>query len=203
MPRSSWMSRELWAGGAFIALAALEHLRPWIGWRMAAALAALLFVLAQGWMLARCRGVAAWSVPLMPPLFLASALVSGAGLLGLATPFVPGAPARLALMTTGLIVVSGLVWMAYSVLPGDRAFRQVSAPLREDSAVLGIFIIGHLLPLVMLVLGLRLPALAASAAVLAGIGILIGQLQAKAWLILKIGVLRPVTLNNLLLRRQT
>ncbi|MEK6530392.1 MAG: hypothetical protein AABZ48_05825, partial [candidate division NC10 bacterium] len=69
-----------------------------------------------------------------------------------------------------------------------------------DSAVLGIFIVGHLLPLVLLVLGRRSPALAAAAASLAGVGILIGQLQAKARLILKMGVLRPITIASLAVR---
>src|SRR3989304_771349 len=66
-------------GGAFIALAALDLVAPWVGWRLAAAPVALLFVLAQGWVLSNCRGVLAWNVPILPPLFLASARVSGAG----------------------------------------------------------------------------------------------------------------------------
>ncbi len=96
MATSSWMSRELWAGGAFVGLALLDRLRPWVGWRVSAAAAALVFVLAQGWILARCRGVAAWNVPLMPAIFLASALVSGAGVLGLAAPLVSREAGRLA-----------------------------------------------------------------------------------------------------------
>ncbi len=204
MAETSWMSRESWAGGAFIVLAALDYLRPWAGWRFTATLAALFFVLAQGWVLSHCRGVAAWNVPVLPTLFLVSALVSGAGVVGVAAPFASGEADRLLLGMLGLILLSGFVWIVYSYWPGGSAFRQATAILREDSAVLGIFIIGHLLPLVVLVIGLRSPAfVAAAAVVLAGAGILIGQLQAKAWLILKMGVLRPITINNLMLRRQT
>ena len=195
MAETSWMSRESWAGGAFIALAALDLVAPWVGWRLAAAPVALLFVLAQGWVLSNCRGVLAWNVPILPLLFLASALVSGAGVLSLAAPLGSGDADRLQLETGALILLSGFAWVAYSVWPGNRTFRQVAGGLREDSAVLGIFIVGHLLPLVLLVLGRRSPALAAAAAALAGAGILIGQLQAKARLILKMGVLRPITLN--------
>lgn len=203
MAETSWMSRESWAGGAFIALAALDYLRPWAGWRLTATLAALFFVLAQGWVLSHCRGVAAWNVPALPFLFLVSALVSGAGVAGVAAPFASGHADRLLVETLGLILLSGFAWIAYSYWPGDSAFRRATAILREDSAVLGIFIIGHVLPLVVLVVGLRSPAFVMAAVMLAGAGILIGQLQAKAWLILKMGLLRPITLNNLVLRRQT
>lgn len=200
MVRRSWMSRESWAGGAFVGLAAADLVRPWGGWRLAAALAALLFILAQGWVLERCRGVPAWNVPLLPPVFLVSAFVSGAGVLGLTAPFATRDAERLALTTAGLIVVSGFVWIAYSAWPGDRVFRQVAGMLSQNAAILGIFVVGHLLPLVMLILGLRFPAFAVATAVLAGAGILIGQLQAKAWLILRAGVLRPITMSNLALR---
>lgn len=191
MVGSSWMSRESWAGGAFVALAALDFLAPWAGWRLAAAVAALFFVLAQGWVLGHCRGVMAWNVPILPLVFLVSALASGAGILGLLTPVGSRAPERLALQMAALIVLSGFAWIVYSVW------------LRQDSAVLGIFIVGHLLPLVILVVGLRSPAYASVAAALAGVGVLIGQLQAKAWLILKMGVLRPITIAGLALRTTT
>jgi len=56
--RTSWMSRELWLGGAFVVLAAPE----WTGLagpgsRAAAALAAAALALAQGWILRHARGV--------------------------------------------------------------------------------------------------------------------------------------------------
>jgi formate-dependent nitrite reductase membrane component NrfD len=196
MAETSWMSRESWAGGAFIALAALDLLWPWAGWRVAAAPAALFFVLAQGWVLRNCRGVLAWNVPILPLLFLASALASGAGVLCLTAALGSGDADRLQLATVALILLSGVAWVAYSVWPGNRTFRQLAGGLLEDSAVLGIFIVGHLLPLALLALGRRSPALAAVATALAGVGILIGQLQAKARLILKMGVLRPITLNT-------
>lgn len=200
MAETSWMSRESWVGGAFIALAALDFVAPWAGWRLAAAPVALFFVLAQGWVLSNCRGVLAWNVPILPLLFLASALVSGAGVLSLAAPLGSGDADRLPLAMAALILLSGFAWVAYSVWPGNRTLRQVAGGLRDDSAVLGIFIIGHLLPLVLLALGRRFPALTSMAAALAGVGILIGQLQAKARLILKMGVLRPITIAGLAVR---
>jgi DMSO reductase anchor subunit len=194
---SSWMSRELWAGGAFVGLVALDQVWPASGVRLAAAVAALSFVLAQGFILRQCRGVAAWNVPIVPLVFVASALASGAGVVGTAIALTPVAPDRLALTTAGLLVLNGFVWTLYLSWPGDGAFRRATATLREDSAILGIFVLGHLLPLGLLLLQFRAPGLAPAAVFVAGVGILIGQLQGKAWLVLRAATLRPITMGNL------
>ena len=75
------MSREAVLGGGFAALAALEIAAPGSSLRWLAAAAALAYALAQGRILAAARGVTAWSVGVMPVVFLASAAVSGLGLL--------------------------------------------------------------------------------------------------------------------------
>lgn len=201
MVQSSWMSRELWAGGAFVACAALDLFHPLLGWRVVAASAALLLALAQGVILSRAKGVSAWCVPLMPSLFLISALVSGAGILSLALPLL-GAGGRggaLEGWLAGLVVLSALVWAGYLTWPGDLAFQRATASFRAPGTVAGVFGLGHLLPLFLLALGLRDPSFVW--AVLAGALVLQGQLQAKAWLVLKAGELRPVTIPHLRLRR--
>src|SRR3989304_3549476 len=129
MAETSWMSRESWAGGAFIALAALDFVWPWAGWRVAAAPVALLFILAQGWVLSNRPGVLARDVPILP-----AALVGGAGVLRRAAPLGSAAADRLQLETAALILVSGLVWVAYSIWPGNRTFRPVAGGLRRDPA---------------------------------------------------------------------
>lgn len=199
--RSSWMSRELWAGGLFILLAVADLFNPLLLLRVGAVSAALLFALAQGAILSRAKGVIAWSVPLMLPLFLVSALVSGAGILGVALPlFVPGGIGRaLEGWIAWLTLLSALVWGGYLAWPGDLAFRLATVSFRRASAVAGVFVIGHLVPLFLLALGFQYPAL--SWAALAGIAVLLGQLQAKAWLILRAGELRPVTIPYFRLMR--
>src|SRR3990167_3345904 len=79
--RTSWMSRELWVGGIFMALASAEVVFPLAWHRYPAAAAAIGLCLAQGFILRHARGIAAWDVPLMPLVFLLSAIISGAGLL--------------------------------------------------------------------------------------------------------------------------
>ncbi|HEX9125987.1 MAG TPA: hypothetical protein VF948_06270, partial [Methylomirabilota bacterium] len=77
--RTSWMSRELWIGGAFVLLAAVDIGFPLPLYRALALAAAVLLALAQGMILRASRGVSAWDVPIMPWLFLLSAAVSGSG----------------------------------------------------------------------------------------------------------------------------
>lgn len=199
---SSWMSRELWVGGAFSVFAITDLLWPFLTLRVAATVAALLFALAQGAILWRAKGVSAWSVPLMPPLFLASAFISGAGMLGLILPLLGGGdnPGSLAVSMGGLIVLSALVWAGYLAWPGDLAFRRATAAFWTNTTVVGVFVLGHLVAL--LLLGFWASAFVWTMAA-AGILVLLGQLQAKAWLILRSGVLRPITIPHLPLRRES
>lgn len=198
---SSWMSREALAGAVFLLAAPLEFVKPLPAARAAAVAAALLLVVAHGFILARARGVAAWSMPLLPPLFAASGLVSGAGLLGVVAAAAGGPDVGLALGTAGLVVASALLWIAYLAWPGDAAFRSAVRPLRDGRAVLGLFAVGHVLPLVLLAVGAAAPAAQPAAAALGGVGILAGQLQAKARLVLRAGALRPISISTLTLPR--
>lgn len=197
---TSWMSRELWAGGAFVLAAATDLVRPHLGWRIAGTLAALLLVLAQGAILSRAKGVGAWNVPLMPSLFLVSALASGAGVLALALPLLGVAGVgELPRVMAGLVVLSALVWAGYLAWPGDVAFRRATASFMVPSMVVGVFVAGHVIPLALL--GLAIEARVSLWSALAGVLVLLGQLQAKAWLILRAGELRPITIPSLRLRR--
>lgn len=201
MVGSSWMSRELWAGGAFIACAAADLASPWIGLRVLATLAALALILAQGWILHRARGVAAWNVSLMPVVFFTSGLLGGAGLLGIAAAGLGGVGgARLAWATAALTLLDGATWLAYLGWPGDPTFRRAIAPLRRGAALAGVLGAGHLLPLLFLASRIWEPEIAAMALALSGIAILVGGLVAKGGLVLRTGQLRPITLPRLAVR---
>lgn len=76
-PRTSWMTREAYAGVALFAVglgAAFWSARPLI---LVAAMLALIFVYAQARILNAARGVPAWREPVLVPLMLATALVEG------------------------------------------------------------------------------------------------------------------------------
>lgn len=198
---SSWMSRELWAGGAFVACAAADLFLPWIGFRILAGLAALILILAQGFILRLACGVAAWDVPPMPVVFLTSGVLGGAGLLGIVSAVAgDGASARLGLGTAGLILLSGGSWISYLARPGDSAFRRATAPLRQGLAIAGVLGIGHALPLLLLGVGFWFQEFAAGSLALSGVAILTGALHAKAALVLRAGQLRPITFPHLRVR---
>lgn len=199
--RTSWMSRELWLGGAFVALAALESAvgLPWHG--LLATAAAVALALAQGFILRRARGVAAWAVPPMPFLFLSSALVSGAGMLVLLEVARGGPSARLLGGALVLLTVHLMVWWVFITWSREEAFLCGVRPLREGRDALTLVGGGYLAPSFLLALAVASPGLAALLAALGAALMIAGQVHAKAALILKAGQLRPITLAHARLER--
>jgi formate-dependent nitrite reductase membrane component NrfD len=201
--RTSWMSRELWLGGAFAALALADLVVPQRSTRALAVVAALGLALAQGFIVRRARAIPAWDVPVLPPLFVLSALVSGAGLLLVIAAVAGHPPAAASLGGVLVLQVAGLaLWMRYLHWSGEPAFAQAVAPLAQgpefDVAVAG----GHAAPLVLTGLAVGLPAVAPIALILAGALMIAGQLHFKGRLILTAGWLRPVTLAGVRLHRR-
>jgi anaerobic dimethyl sulfoxide reductase subunit C (anchor subunit) len=199
---TSWMSRELWIGGAFVALALLGMAVP--AARLPAALAALGLAAAQGFILREARGVAAWCVGAMPALFAISAVVSGAGLallVGAVTGRGP-APALLGACLF-LLVVATLAWLSYLTWSEEPAFREAVEALRAGPLAVELVAVGYVLPFALLALALALPAAGRPAAAVAAVLIVAGQVRAKAALVLQAGRLRPITLATLRLRRQS
>lgn len=200
---TSWMSRELWLGGAFVLLAGAELVWPAPALRIAAALAALGFATAQGCILRRARGIAAWDVAVMPLAFLASALLSGVGL-ALAVEVAAGRPPGAGELGVAmpLVVLGALVWLGYVTWSGEPAFAGATLPLREGPIAIAIVGGGYVAPFLLLGLAVALPGASAAAAALAGALLVLGQAGAKSVLILTAGRLRPVTLANLSLQRR-
>jgi DMSO reductase anchor subunit len=201
---TSWMSRELWLGGAFVVLAAGELVFPGTGQRLLAATAAAGLALAQGFILRDARGVAAWSVPIMPVLFLASAALSGIGLL-LFIEAIGSVPSGPALLDTALgLTVTGLVlWLCYATWPGGAAFLEATRSLREGSGAIEVVGIGYVLPCTLAGLALAVPEAARLAGGLAGALLVAGQVRAKALLLLDAGQLRAIGVPHLRLDRRS
>ncbi len=198
---TSWMSRELWLGGLFTILAAAEFIVPSEVQRLAATVAAVLFVLAQGFILRQARGVTAWSVSPMPLVFLQSALVGGAGLMvvldvALRVPLDGAVIAPI----VALLPAAVIVWLAF-VTWADGAFADATRPLREGGLALAIFGAGYVAPFALFALALALGDHTVAPA-LGGLLMVIAQAYAKAMLILRCGQLRPITVPYLRLERR-
>jgi formate-dependent nitrite reductase membrane component NrfD len=201
--RTSWMSRELWIGGAFVLLVAADIVFPLRLHRAQALAAAVLLALAQGMILRRSRGVAAWDAPLMPWLFLISAAVSGSGaymlLEILAGRAIPPGVAEVSLFM--LVAALGL-GRAYVFTSAGKAFMDATASLRDGPAGRVGVGVGTILPLGALAVALAAPHVAGPAAALAGLAMVVGQAHFKTELILRAGLLRPITIPSLKLSRR-
>jgi DMSO reductase anchor subunit len=202
--RTSWMSRELLIGIAFVLLVAADLAFPLRLHRAQASVAAVLLALAQGFIVRRARGVTAWDVPLMPLLFLLSALVSGAGAY-LLVEVAAGRPPRSAQVgaVLALVVVAFVVWARYLAWTSEDSYTRAVAPLREGRSALVIDGAGHGLPLLLGLLALAAPAVAHPLLGVAGALLIAGQVYAKARLILSAGRLRPITLAIVPSRRRS
>jgi formate-dependent nitrite reductase membrane component NrfD len=201
--RTSWMSRELWLGGAFVLLAVADMVFPLGILRVLALAVVLLLALAQGFILRRSRGVAAWDVRIMPWLFLLSAAVSGSGAYMLFEVLAGRAVAPAVLVaSTGFLILGFWAGRAYVATPAGHAFREATASLRAGSAGRIAAGLGGALPLVALALALASPATAGPAAALAGFCMLAGQIHVKTELIVRAGFLRPITVAGLRMSRR-
>jgi len=200
---TSWMSREAALGGAFAATAALEFLAPAPGLRLLAAILALAFVTAQGFIVRRARGIAAWDVSVMPPLFVVSALVSGLGLLLVVEPALGRAPrGDVPGVTLVVVAVALLVWLAYLTWSPEPAFVRATRALRERAP--GALLVGggYVAPFALLAVARTLGDSASLAALAAGALLVGGQAWAKWLVILTAGEFRPITLASLRLHRR-
>jgi formate-dependent nitrite reductase membrane component NrfD len=202
--RTSWMSRELWIGGAFVLLAAADIGFPLPLYRALALAAAVLLALAQGMILRASRGVSAWDVPIMPWLFLLSAAVSGSGAYMLLEVLTGRAVAPVVIGANLVLVVAALgLGRAYVFTPTGQAFRDATASLRDGPAGrIGVGV-GTVLPLGALAVALAAPHVAGPAAALAGLAMVAGQAHFKTELIVRAGLLRPITVPYLRLSRRS
>ena len=202
--RTSWMSRELLVGIAFVLLVAADLAFPLHLHRAQASVAAVLLALAQGFIVRRARGITAWDVPLMPLLFLLSALVSGAGAY-LLLEVTAGRPPRSApvVAVLALVVVAFVVWARYLAWTSEDSYTRAVAPLRVGRTLLLIDGAGYGLPLLLGLLALAAPAVAQPLLGVAGALLITGQVYAKARLILAAGRLRPITLAIVPSRRRS
>jgi DMSO reductase anchor subunit len=201
--RTSWMSRELWIGGVFVLLVAADIAFPLRLHRAQALAAAVLLALAQGMILRRSRGIAAWDAAVMPWLFLLSAAVSGAGAYML-LEVLAGRTVPPAVLAAGILLVILTFWAgrAYVSTPAGHAFREATASLRDGAAGRVAAGLGGALPLGALAVALASPPAAATAAALAGLAMVAGQAYVKTELIVRAGLLRPITVANLRMSRR-
>lgn len=166
-PRTSWMTRESYAAIVVFALGIAAVATTDARLALACALAALVFAWCQGRILRASKGIPAWRAPEVVPLIVTTALAEGAGLaaLGGAALAWQLAPA-LGLLALALIA-RALAWTRYRAAIRKGAPKQAVEPL--EVAGKGLLQLGTVVPLVLGVAALALPAAAPAAAALAGL----------------------------------
>ena len=197
---SSWMSAEVLAGMAFIFLAVINFFLPRPVFIGAAVVAAIWLLIAQGFMLYRCRAVIAWNVSLIPVQLLTSSLCLGFGFWLIWTA-AQKAHFSLLILIVGLslLFINSLIWVSYLVKHQDESFHKATQPLREalpltislgfGSGLAALFVIFLILGLTFRLESIYLQRLA----IFAGAVILGAGAYQKAVIVLKANYLRELT----------
>jgi DMSO reductase anchor subunit len=152
--KSSWMSREVLSGTVFLASAIMNRLFPQNVFYLLSVVAALGYLISQGYMVHHARAVTAWNVALTPVLFLTSGIAGGVGLLLIVSGLI-GLVFTAKMAVTGIVclVVNLFVYGFYTLFPfRDRAFREAAAVLRNPMSLMSVAGIGHILPVIFLIL---------------------------------------------------
>jgi phenylacetyl-CoA:acceptor oxidoreductase subunit 2 len=199
--RRSWMSRETLAAAVFVPAAVIDWFYPHFAIWLLAAAAALGLIISQSFILYRARAVTAWNIPLIPYLFSSSAFATGSGLLLLVAPGRPFFSIEPAVIGLFFITIDLIVWLFYLYGSHEAELRQATRGLRRSLSLAATVGIGHLLPILVLVVLLVIPSadlgdgLVRTLAWLTGLFVIVGGVSQKAGIILEAGYLRPIVLD--------
>ena len=173
-PRTSWMSREALFSIGVMVFGLAGILLSSIPLTLFAAVCALAYLYSQARILKEARGIPAWREPLIVPLVVLTGLIEGASLLLLIAAFFGGADIWLA---ATLLLLTGGRWYAWNMYhqnlaaPGAAPVGTVEA-LQETHRI--VVPLGHIAPLVTLVVALLIPSTALIFGFIAGITALSG-----------------------------
>jgi len=193
------MSREVLTGTLFTVAAVLDMLMSRALMEVLAGVAAAGFLLSQGMMVNRARAVAAWNLEVLPVHFFSSALCLGFGTLltaAAATGVAAGPPVLL--FGLAALLLNALIWFSYVHFFIESSPGQATLVLRHTRSMLQTLGMGHLLPLLLIMVLLGTPPDAVQSPLarvllgIAGVTVLLGGVCQKAAVILQANRLREV-----------
>jgi DMSO reductase anchor subunit len=197
--RTSWMSREVLVGSLFILFSTLDAFFSGYSLKIPAALFAVGLLFSQAVMVNRCRSVTSWNHSISRPHFLVSGIYLGFGLL-----LITGVPDQNTLnpimLWIGLIasIANLTIWHRYVFAAGEGSLNQALDPLRKTMPLTLTHGLGHLMPLVMILIFILCTAFEIdyktlkSSYMLCGIAIVFGCSAQKYYIILRANILREV-----------
>lgn len=203
---ASWISREMIAFMIFVPAVVLCHFSTNGVFNVVATVSALCLMIAQGFIVYSARAVTSWNTALMPFFFLSSGLASGAGVSLLLTLLCRLLPGQTLLRLSLLCVVFNLaVWLLYlkwysTVLL--ESGTQALLSLRHFSMMFFVIVLGHIIPILLLLLLWQIQshrvmggALTGVFLGVSGIAIIIGVAAQKAGVVLFAGYTRKIALK--------
>jgi phenylacetyl-CoA:acceptor oxidoreductase subunit 2 len=166
------------------------------------ALLGLTFLYCQLRIMHSAKGLPAWREPRIMPLLGLSGLSEGLGIYLLVIAFLGTVPILLQIVVLALVIARAFAWYAYrSALARSGAPEATMAVLAGASAA--FLTIGHVLPLMFLVLGFIAPGMATPLAALAGIAATLGGWFLKIKLVTKAAYIPKFTIPAAPVRGQT
>ncbi|MCP4426718.1 MAG: phenylacetyl-CoA:acceptor oxidoreductase [Chloroflexi bacterium] len=183
-PFTSWISREAFFSLPLMALGAIGVLFELPIVALIGSLFGLGFLYAQAQMLFGAKGIPAWREPLIVPLIVLTGLVEGAGLFLVITAVSSPSPLTWTpIVLLLLIAIRFGIWRAY-----HQKLSTPGAAPSKTTAVLNkinqpIMLFGHGLPLILLIIGFIVPAIAPVTGAVAGLAALLGGWYCKFMLV--------------------
>jgi phenylacetyl-CoA:acceptor oxidoreductase subunit 2 len=194
-PRTSWMTREGIVALPLFALGAIAVLfdanlglfavsRSPLVPALITAVLGMVFLYCQVHILHSAGGVPAWREPLAMPLVGLSGLIEGLGIYLLVTAVLGTVPIAFLIVAMALLLARMLAWRAYIA-----GLTRSSVPQATLTALLAIrssfLIVGHVLPLSLIVAAIFWPDMTVLFSALAGIAAALGGWWFKIVLIVK------------------
>lgn len=199
----AWISKETLAFILFAPSVVLDHFFPHLIFKACAALSAIFFMTAQGFILYSSRAVPAWNVSIIPLFYLSSSFASGSGL-----ALLLAASGRV-VIESGLVMLSMIcifwnliVWLFYLRWSRFIDFRSSTEALRRPFMIFFTIVFGHAFPiLILLLLQIRaFPGVGTmftgTFVMVSGLAVIIGVTAQKAGIVLSSGYIRKITIRS-------
>lgn len=200
-PQKSWISRETFAFCIFIPASLCDYFFPYPIFKLLAITAALGFLVSQGFIVYRARAITAWNMPIIPLVFLSSALVSGYGLsLILTVTDAKGSDQTMLFFGLISLFFNLLIWLVYLWQSSSTDIYSTTKKLRQLFSLTLTIGVGQIIPfflLLFLLLQKRTidPVFLSLMIVLCGILLLIGNFSQKIGIIISAGYFRAIKLK--------
>ena len=199
----AWISKEILAFTFFAPAVILDHFFPHLIFKACAALSALFFMVAQGFILYSSRAIPAWNLSIMPLFFLSSGFASGAGLaLLLAASGMLVIEGGLVMLSITCVIWNLIIWLFYMRWSSAIDFRSATEALCRSFMMFFTIVFGHAFPiLILLLLQIRpFPEMGAMLQIafvmVSGLAIITGVTAQKAGMVLLSGFTGKVTLRS-------